>query len=114
MTHDSHGPHHFHKRQRIHQKHEPYPHPDKWKKLMDKLIYIVGVIGPVMTIPQIFKIWIHKNASGVSAASWTAYLICSIFWVIYGKMHKEKPVIITYSIWIVLDIFIIIGTIIYG
>jgi len=39
-------------------KEEPYPHPNKWKRLMDKLIYFAGVLGPIMTIPQLSKIWV--------------------------------------------------------
>jgi len=114
MTTNSHGLHHHHKRKRIHAKHESYPHPNKWKNFMDKAIYVVGVLGPIMTIPQLAKIWVEKNASGVSIISWTAYLIASGFWVIYGIMHKEKPIIVTYSLWILLDILIIIGTVIYN
>ena len=68
--HLQHGLHHFYKRKRIYQKLEPYPHPNKWKRLMDKLIYAVGIFGPVMTIPQLTKIWLDKNAAGVSAISW--------------------------------------------
>ncbi|MBW2999558.1 hypothetical protein KY339_02695 [Candidatus Woesearchaeota archaeon] len=114
MVHDSHGLHHFHKRKRIHVKHEPYPHPKKWKRFIDKTIYAVGVFGPLMTIPQLTKIWIDKNAAGVSAISWGAYLITAIFWFIYGVAHKEKPIIVTYAIWIFLEIFIVIGAVLYG
>lgn len=28
-----------------------------FKKFMDKAIYFVGISGPVMTIPQVYKIW---------------------------------------------------------
>lgn len=67
-----------------------------------------------MTIPQLTKIWVEKNASGVSAVSWGAYLVTAIFWLLYGILHKEKPIIFTYSAWIVLEILIVIGTITYG
>jgi uncharacterized protein with PQ loop repeat len=102
--------HHLHRRK----KHGPYPHPNKFKRFIDKSIYIVAVFGIVMTIPQIMKIWVQKNAAGVSAVSWTAYIITAIFWLIYGVLHKEKPIIFTYSIWIVLEVFIVIGTLMYG
>ncbi len=114
MAHNTHGLHHAHIRKRIHQGHEPYPHPNKWKGFMDRAIYFVGMFGLIMTIPQLSGIWIYKNASGVSAISWTAYLITAIFWTIYGIMHKEKPIIFIYSIWIILDILIVIGTLLYG
>ena len=114
MAQDGHGLHHFHKRKRIHIEHEPYPHPNKWKRIMDKLIYFVGIFGPIMTLPQLMIIWIEKNAAGVSLISWGSYLIIAVFWIIYGIMHKEKPIIITYSLWVLLDIFIVIGVLLYG
>lgn len=114
MVQDSSGLHHFHRRIRIHQKHEPYPHPDKWKRFMDKAIYVVSIFGPIMTIPQVKIIWIDKNASSISVISWIAYLIAAIFWLIYGIMHREKPIIFLNIIWIFLQLSIIVGTLIYG
>lgn len=105
------GLHHAHVRKRSQS--EQFPHPHPWKKFLDKAIIIIGLIGPIMTIPQIVKIWSEKNAAGVSALSWSAYLFTAVFWLLYGLAHKEKPIILTYGAFIVLDIFIIIGTIIY-
>jgi len=108
------GLHHFQRRKRIHLKKEKYPHPNKFKRAIDKLIIMVGLLAAIMTLPQLGKIWIQKNASGVSLISWIAYLITAIFWVIYGGLHKEKPLVLIYAVWIFLDIFIIIGIILYG
>ena len=110
----SNGLHHFHRRKRIYINHEPYPHPNKWKRLMDKLIYIVGIIGPIMTIPQILKIWIDKNAAGISVITWFTYTIISIFWLIYGMMHKEKPIIFTSFLLFIFDAFVVVGAIMFG
>ncbi len=114
MVQDSHGLHHFHKRKRIHQKHEPYPHPDKFKRFMDKAILFVCIAAPLMTLPQVFKIWVQQNAAGVSVVSWAAYFVFAIFWLIYGVLHKEKPIIITNTIWLFLDVLIVVGTLMYG
>ena len=97
---DSVGTHHYHRRKRIHQGHEEYPHPDAIKRVMDKMIYFVGVAGPIMTLPQLFKIWVEKNAAGISVISWITYLVLGIFWLSYGIMHKEKPIIVNYILWI--------------
>ena len=40
--------HHYHKRKRVHKKLEKYPHPDKFKRFFDKLIYFIGVFGPYL------------------------------------------------------------------
>jgi len=114
MAIESKGTHHLSKRRRIHKKQEPYPHPDKRKRYLDKIIYVVGVLGPIMTIPQVLKIWVDKDASGVSGISWFSFLIFAVIWIVYGVVHKEKPIIFTYSLWVLLDIFIIIGIIMYG
>ena len=114
MVQASHGVHHFQRRKRIHLQHEQYPHPNKWKRLLDRMIYGVAIFGPVMTIPQLTKIWIEKNAAGVSALSWAAYLVAAIFWLIYGFAHKDKPIILTNILWIILHTLIVIGTLMYG
>ena len=114
MVQETHGLHHFHKRKRIHFKLEKYPSPEKLKGLLDKSIYAVALFGPIMTFPQIYKIWIEKNAAGVSAISWAAYLIGTFFWLFYGIVHKEKPIIFTNIIWGLLQLSIVIGTLIYG
>ncbi len=113
MPYNTHGLHHFHKRKRI-SRGEPYPHPNKWKRLMDKLIYIVIFVGPIMTIPQVITIWFERNASGVSVLSWMSYLFVSICWLIYSLLHREKPIIISAVIWIILEIMIVLGIVIYG
>ena len=114
MVSDSQGLHHLHVRERVHENLELYPHPNKWKNFMDRLIFFVGAVGPLMTIPQVMKIWVDKNAAGVSLISWTTYLVTEIIWIIYGIMHKEKPIIITYTMWVLLDIMIVVGIILYG
>jgi uncharacterized protein with PQ loop repeat len=107
------GLHHFHRRKRIHEKHEPYPHPDKWKNLMDRMIYVVGMFGPIMAIPQLLGIWVEKNTAGVSLITWGAFLIIAVFWITYGIMHKAKPIITTYIGWIIMDILIVAGILLY-
>ncbi len=114
MVQESRGIHHFHKRKRVHQKKEVFPHPNKYKRLMDDAVYVLAVFGPVITIPQISKIWIEQNASGLSLISWIGYLLGSIFWLIYGIIHKEKPIIFTNAMWIAFHFLIVLGIIVYG
>jgi MtN3 and saliva related transmembrane protein len=105
--------HHLHKRERIYKKFEKYPHPNKFKRLVDKLIYGIALFGPVVSIPQILKIYLYQNAAGVSLFTWIGYLIGSIFWIIYGALHKEKPIVFSSSLWIVIELLVIAGILIY-
>jgi uncharacterized protein with PQ loop repeat len=114
MAHGGLGLTHVHKRKNIFENLEPYPHSIKWKRLIDKSIYFIAVASPLMTLPQLIKIWTEQTAAGVSIITWFAYLISAMFWLTYGIAHKEKPIIITNTLWIILDIAVIIGTLIYG
>ncbi|MBL7206767.1 MAG: hypothetical protein ISS36_04175 [Candidatus Aenigmarchaeota archaeon] len=114
MVQNSAPDHHIHKRKRIHEKHEKYPHPNKWKRMLDKAIYAIAFIGPIMTIPQVLKIWLEQNATGVSSISWTTYLILSVFWFVYGCIHKEKPIMISGFLFIVVKSIIVVGILLYG
>ena len=105
--------HHYHKRKRVHKKLDKYPHPDKFKRIIDKIIYIAAFAGPIMTIPQVTEIWVNKNPGGVSMISWSSYIILSTIWLVYGLLHKEKPIIISSIFWIILEVHIVIGIIIY-
>lgn len=87
---------------------------EKTKKILDRMIYFVGMIGPVMTLPQLKTIWIDHNASGVSAISWGTYTLTSIFWITYGFVHQEKPIIMTYIMWFIINGLVALGVILYS
>lgn len=91
--------------------------PTSRKKLIalfDKFIYIAGSIALIMTLPQVYKIWITQTTAGVSLATWGTYFILHFFWIGYAFLHKAKPLIFVYSIGFVLNALIVIGLLIYG
>ncbi len=106
--------HHKHIRKRIHQKHEPFPHPVAWKRWLDKGIYVVGIAIPIMTIPQVLKIWLEQSAAGISILTWSVYFLGSIFWLVYGIAHKEKPIIVMHTLLIILNGLIVAGALLYS
>lgn len=115
------GLHHFHKRKgklvmNPKSVKNPFQTPSKSKLrgFMDTIIYIVAVLGPLIAIPQVLKIWHMKEATGVSLITWIGYLFGGFFWLTYGLLHQEKPIIITNVLWIFVQIFIIIGIVRYG
>lgn len=79
----------------------------------DKFIYLVAILGPLVNLPQLFKVWIEKDSSGVSVISWFGFSLISIFWLIYGFIHKDKHIIIMNVLLVVLQIIIAIGALIY-
>ncbi len=106
--------HHFHVRKRVHHYLEDYPHPDNIKQFIDRCIYYVGVLGPIATLPQLWNIWVEKEAGGVSVYTFSAYLFISCFWFIYGVLHEEKPIVFIYTFCILVQSFVVAGIFLYG
>ncbi len=111
MVHDVQVKHHQHIRKR---KPEKISQTNKLKEITDKLVYLAGFFGLAMTIPQIFLIWVGQNAAGVSVISWASYMVIALVMIMYGVVHKEKPLIVIYILWEILYIVIIVGALIYG
>jgi uncharacterized protein with PQ loop repeat len=68
----------------------------------------------VMTIPQVVTIWMSQNASGVSVASWSAYLASACLWFVYGVQKHDKTIYLACIGWIVLDAAIVVGVAIHS
>lgn len=109
-----HGEHHIHQRKRIHQDKQEFPHPDKTLRYIDTLAMINSVVMPLTTLPQIFKIYFYQTATGVSLSMWVLYNFSCIVMLIYGIMHKSKAIIVLNSMWLLVNIIIIVGVIMYG
>ena len=105
------GVHHYHKRKR---KVKKGAKTNVWVRFFDKIIYLVAISGPLITLPQVFKIWIEQDSSGVSIITWVGYFLGSFFWLAYGFIHKEKPIIVANLLWVVLTFLIILGVWRYG
>src|SRR3989344_6779465 len=100
---------HIHQRKRLHQNLEPYPHPYPWVRFLDRLLVVLAVVGPLTGIPQLYTILSQKSASGVSIVSWSLYTLLTIPWIIYGFVHKEKPIVISSVLWLILDAAVVVA-----
>jgi uncharacterized protein with PQ loop repeat len=74
----------------------------------------MSVFTMLMTIPQVLTIWIGQQAAGVSIVSWSAYLVSAILWFWFGMQKNDKNIYLPCVGWIVLDLGVIMGVIIYG
>jgi uncharacterized protein with PQ loop repeat len=81
---------------------------------LDKLTFVVGVIGPFTVLPQIYSIYSTKSAVGVSLATWALIFIVTFPWILYGIAHKEKSIIVSFILWEVVNLAVVIGVLLYG
>ncbi len=84
------------------------------KQLVKRSVLAIAVIEPVMTLPQIYEIWIKQETEGVSTATWGMYISAAIIWLLYGLQLKDKPLIISSILWIITESAVVIGSLIYS
>ena len=85
----------------------------KQKKFIKKFVLFFAIVEPIMTLPQIYEIWIRHQAAGVSALTWLFYAVASTVWLLYALQIKDKPLIISSSIWFAMELMVIFGVVIY-
>ena len=81
---------------------------------LEKVLRSLSIITMLMTVPQVFTVWVGRSAGGVSLVSWTSYLIAACLWFVYGIQKKDKTIYLACVGWIVLDAAIVLGVIIHG
>lgn len=108
------GLHHPHVRKRIYTNLEKYPHPNYLVRTLDVTVYAVGILGPILTLPQIYLIYIGHQAAGVSVISWAAYAAFDVPWVLYGIVHRERVIVASYTLWFVVNTAVAVGAMLYG
>ena len=95
------GHHHLSLRKRMHERLEPYPHPDAFKRFLDKIMMGVALIGPLATLPQVYQVFMTQDTKGLSLVTWTVWVLLSCVWLVYGLLHKEMPIVLSNLIYIV-------------
>ncbi len=88
-------------------------HKKKTKKKSagrEPLLYFAVAFGPLMTLPQVYDIWV-KDSKDVSMITWAAYIVTSVIWLVHGFKIKDRALILVQIIWVVLSVAIVLGLI---
>lgn len=105
--------HHIDIRRRIYKKHQKFPHPNIFVRYLDKWVSIFGAITSLAVLPQVIEIWSNQSSENVSFLTWTLFTLWCYTMLLYGIVHKAKPIIITYIIGSILHTMVVIGLILY-
>ncbi len=84
-----------------------------WEKFMHKALFIIAIIGPALTLPQIWNVWVHKSVHGLSPYTWWGYVFVNLCWLSYGIVSKEKVLIFNYLFRFTVNLAVFLGIIIY-
>lgn len=86
----------------------------KKSPVFDKFIYIIAILAPLMTLPQLFKVWEGHQIQGVSTYTWATYAVISLIWVVYGVRQRMKPIICTNGLLLLVDSLIVVGVLFHS
>jgi uncharacterized protein with PQ loop repeat len=82
--------------------------------LLRRALGAMSVFTIVMTVPQIWTIWVGHQASGVSVLSWSAYLVSALLWFWHGLRKRDRNIYLACIAWIAADSAVIAGALVYG
>ena len=106
--------HHISKRKRIHKKLEGYPHKNFWIRFLDRFLVILAIVIPLSTLPQIIRVYSLQSAGDLSLFTWVFWMLGNFPWILYGFVHKDKPIIISFTLWFLVNLSMVIGILIYS
>jgi uncharacterized protein with PQ loop repeat len=78
------------------------------------LLGAMSVFTMIMTVPQVWAIWVGQQAAGVSILSWSAYLASALLWLWFGIRQQDRNIYLPCLGWIALDGAVIAGAVVYG
>jgi len=81
---------------------------------IEETVVLFSIAGPIMTLPQVVKIYTEKTAAGLSPITWTSYFFLALFWLAYGVFIKNRPIVLANTLWIVMHVSILTGIWLYG
>lgn len=81
---------------------------------LDKLTFVAGVIGPFTVLPQIYGIFHGHSATGVSLVTWLLIFVVTMPWIFYGMAHKDKSIMVSFTLWEIANLTVVVGVLLYG
>jgi uncharacterized protein with PQ loop repeat len=82
--------------------------------LLRRLLAGMSVFTLLMTVPQVWTIWVHHQAAGVSVLSWSAYFLSAILWFCHGLKQGDKNIYLPCVAWMALNGAVVVGAAVYG
>ena len=79
---------------------------------VSKILPFVSIATMVMTLPQVWTVWIERQVAGVSLLSWATYLVGACLWFIHGLALRDKTIYVACIGWILLDGAVVLGVLV--
>jgi len=85
----------------------------KEQTVIDRSMLMVGSLTPLATIPQIIAIYSAQSVANLSITTWILYDLSAVLFLAYAILHKLPPLIISSTLWIIVDSAVVVGWFIF-
>jgi uncharacterized protein with PQ loop repeat len=84
------------------------------KYIIDRVVMVTGLIGPMASIPQAVQIFSTQDAQGVSLITWGLFIVTNAALLIYSLVHKLVPLVISNICWVAVEVLVVVGILMYS
>lgn len=81
--------------------------------VLGKILPLVSIVTMVMTLPQIWSIWVAHDVAGVSLLTWGTYLLGACLWFVNGVQKHDRTIYVACIGWILLDAAVVVGVLVF-
>lgn len=84
------------------------------KYIIDRVVMVTGLIGPIASVPQAIQFFSTQDADGVSLVTWSLFIVTSGALLVYGIVHRLTPIIVSNICWEIVQTVVVIGILMYA
>lgn len=77
------------------------------------ILYFFTVATPLFEVPQAYAIYSNQSAENVSVYTWGFFALASIVCLTYAIRNRLRPLIVMYSLYILVESVIVVGIVLY-
>lgn len=79
----------------------------------ENFIYLFAITTPLFEIPQLIDIVVAGSSQNVSLVTWGYLAVSSFAWLIYGIVKKSMPLIISYTLYTLVEGALVVAIVVF-
>ena len=88
------------------------PDVEESSRGLKRTLAAMSIFTLLMTVPQVWTVWVERQVAGVSAWTWSAYLLSALLWLWYGLRKRDRNIWLPCIAWIALDAAVVAGAVV--
>ncbi|PKQ16609.1 MAG: hypothetical protein CVT67_04225 [Actinobacteria bacterium HGW-Actinobacteria-7] len=81
---------------------------------MERAVFSFGLVNPVLSLPQMYNIFVLKHVAGLSVITVGSAFFMSLLWTAYGALGKQTAVWATNAVWVFFNGAMLVGVVVFS